>query len=126
MTRPPPLFADGVAADGAVGQRGRAVSVVAGHRRRRLPGGVAADGAVGQRGRAVFARYAVEAAAGFGAAELPLTVQLVSVVVPSLQCETSAAATDSRPVLPLTVQLVSVVVAPMLDSPPPDRWRSCR
>ena len=46
--------------------------------RRRLGGGVAADGAVGQRGRAAVA----EQAAAVAAAELPLTVQLVSVVVP--------------------------------------------
>ena len=42
-------------------------------------GGVAADGAVGQRGRAV---PNVAQAAAVDAAELPLTVQLVSVVVP--------------------------------------------
>ena len=42
-------------------------------------GGVAADGAVGQRGRAVVTVHP----AAVDAAELPLTVQLVSVSVPS-------------------------------------------
>ena len=46
--------------------------------RRRLGGGVAADGAVGQRRRAAV----VVQAAAAGTAELPLTVQLVSVTVP--------------------------------------------
>ena len=41
-------------------------------------GGVAADGAVGQRGRAVAALHRPPPPE----AELPLTVQLVSVVVP--------------------------------------------
>ena len=41
-------------------------------------GGVAADGAVRQRGRAIV----VQATAAPSAAELPLTVQFVSVIVP--------------------------------------------
>ena len=44
-------------------------------------GGVAADGAVGQRGRAASCCTAAAAVAG-RCAELPLTVQLVSVRVP--------------------------------------------
>ena len=57
-------------------------------------GGVAADGGVGQRGRAIKGKQAAAVLA-----ELPLTVQLVSVVVP-----------------------------PSLYTPPPKRcrWRSCR
>ena len=68
----------GVAADGAVGQRGRAAVVVRQAAAAVAGGGVAADGAVGQRGRAVFDLQAAAAAAP----ELPLTVQLVSVAVP--------------------------------------------
>ena len=49
LNRPPPLVG-GVAADGAVGQRGRAGRVV--QAAAVGAGGVAADGAVGQRGRA--------------------------------------------------------------------------
>ena len=47
-------------------------------------GGVAADGAVGQRGRAVQVVQAAAATAEVPVAELPLTVQSVSVVVPPL------------------------------------------
>ena len=50
-------------------------------------GGVAADGAVGQRGRAV--PVVVQAAADL-AAELPLTVQLVSVAVPAVVAQAAA------------------------------------
>ena len=129
-------------------------------------GGVAADGAVGQRGRAVaFSRPPplsvigelpltvqlvsvvvplmpkdLQAAAfaapklpltrswsawscppiGFQAAavrsaELPLTVQLVSVVVPS----SWPGRRHRWAELPLTVQLVSVVAPPELSRPPP-------
>ena len=88
----------GVAADGAVGQRGRAEGVVhaAAVKLAELPltvqllsvavpeeldrppyAGVAADGAVAQRGRAVVGQ-----AAAVAVAELPLTVQLVSVAMP--------------------------------------------
>ena len=63
--------AGGVAADGAAGQRRRALAKMPPPRR----GGVAADGAVGQR------RRAGEDAAAIAPAELPLTVQLVSVAV---------------------------------------------
>ena len=59
--------AGGVAADGAVGQRGRAAVVVTG--RRHLAGGVAADGAVGQRGRTrTTVAVVAEAAGGHSAA----------------------------------------------------------
>ena len=65
-------------------------------------GGVAADGAVGQRGRAVVDVYTPPPSP----AELPLTVQLVSVAVPP-----SYRPPPTWPAeLPLTVQLVSVVV----------------
>ena len=64
--------------------------------RRRSRGGVAADGAVGQRGRAGD----VVQAAAVPLAELPLTVQLVSVVVPPMTLLRQAAAVR--------------------------RWRSCR
>ena len=80
MVHTPPPLLGGVAADGAVGQRGRASIVATGRRRSpeaELPltvqlvsvvvppslnrpppfeGGVAADGAVGQRGRADSAK----------------------------------------------------------------------
>ena len=68
----------GVAADGAVGQRGRAAVVV--QAAAVAAGGVAADGAVGQRGRAVLG--VMPGRRRRSVAELPLTVQLVSVVVP--------------------------------------------
>ena len=51
-------------------------------------GGVVADGAAGQRGRASFG---VQAAA-VEVAELPLTVQLVSVVVPEVGEQAAALA----------------------------------
>ena len=93
----------GVAADGAVGQRGRATECRCTGRRR--GGGVAADGAVGQRGRAPVSAQA--AAAGVPA-ELPLTVQLVSVIVPAAglgRCRWSGRRHRSTAELPLTVQL---------------------
>ena len=72
--------------------------------RRRRAGGVAADGAVGQRGRAA-ARCCTGRRRTL--AELPLTVQLVSVVVPPVATRPP----PSQPAeLPLTVQLVSVAV----------------
>ena len=52
----------GVAADSAVGQRGRAEDCCTGRRRGRS-GGVAADGAVGQRGRAAVVVQAAAVAA---------------------------------------------------------------
>ena len=103
-----------------------------------MQGGVVADGAVGQRGRAVWfitppplpptvLPLTVQSVSvvvppllyrppPLPPAELPLTVQLVSVVVPPLM---------NRPPplppaeLPLTVQLVSVIVPPLLYRPPP-------
>ena len=76
----------GVSADGAVGQRGRAGKRLAGrgvlaasvHAAAVDAGGVSADGAVGQRGRAAE----LNRPPPLTDAELPLTVQLVSVVVP--------------------------------------------
>ena len=50
------------------------------------------------------------------AAELPLTVQLVSVVVPPCVAQAAAAVPAE---LPLMVQSVSVVV-PSLNRPPPE------
>ena len=70
----PAACAGGVAADGAVGQRGRAEV----GKPPPPSGGVAADGAVGQRGRADI----VDRPPPLPLAELPLTVQLVSVAVP--------------------------------------------
>ena len=96
----------GVAADGAVGQRGRAGVVdqaAAG-----MLGGVAADGAVGQRGRAEV----VQAAAAVMPPMLPLTVQLVSVAVPLLDSPPPSPVSAE---LPLTVQLVSVACAGVVD-----------
>ena len=58
----------------------------------------------------------VEHAAAVDAAELPLTVQLVSVVVPTAVVHAAAVALA---VLPLTVQLVSVVVPTCCSTPPP-------
>ena len=58
-------------------------------------GGVSADGAVGQRGCAqpiVHAAAAVEAVRAAPRATFPLTVQLVSVAVPSCEVEHAAAA----------------------------------
>ena len=52
-------------------------------------------------------------------AELPLTVQLVSVACRQLQ------AAASRPMLPLMVQLVSVAV-PIVEQARRRSWRSCR
>ena len=106
--------AGGVAADGAVGQRGRAALLY------RPPplaaGGVAADGAVGQRGRAaVGVAQAAAVVAGGVAAE----VQSVSVAVPSLRCRPPPMLSAE---LPLTVQLVSVVTLPRLFSRPPPDW----
>ena len=104
LSRPPPPFRGGVAADGAIGQRQRAAG------RRRLQqaaagelGGVAADGAIGQRGRAVELYRPPPSTL----AELPLTVQLVSVAVPRRWPGRRRRAVA---VLPLTVQLVSVSV----------------
>ena len=101
LSKPPPPWRGGVAADGAVGQRGRAAVLY------RPPpptaGGVAADGAVSQRGRAARCRQAAAAVL----AELPLTVQLVSVAVP-LTFITPPPPLPAE--LPLTVQLVSVTV----------------
>ena len=57
-----------------------------------VAGGVAADGAVGQRGRAAV----VEQAAAVLPAELPLTVQLVSVVVPPRLIQAAAARRSCR------------------------------
>ena len=65
-------------------------------------GGVAADGAVGHRGRAELAVNP----AGQWLAELPLMVQLVSVVALNLLMRPP----PNRAELPLTVQSVSVVV----------------
>ena len=70
-------------------------------------GGVAADGAVGQRGRAAT----LDRPPPLSLAELPLTVQLVSVAVHE---EPSHAAAAWLAELPLTVQLVSVAVPPMI------------
>ena len=79
----------GVAADGAVGQRGRAAR----HASTPPPnaGGVAADGAVGQRGRAAVVQRPAAAAVDWPVAELPLTVQLVSVAVPHVAQAAAAA-----------------------------------
>ena len=68
----------GVAADGAVGQRMIVPRTLLYTPPPRV-GGVAADGAVGQRGRAAEVRPDHRC---YRTAELPLTVQLVSVVVP--------------------------------------------
>ena len=108
LTRPPPHLRRGVSADGAVGERGRATKGVhagtenasrvaadgtTGQGRRAAPvvkaaavvaGGVAAHGAVGQLGCAVGGRQPARRLARpppLLPAELPLTVQLVSVVV---------------------------------------------
>ena len=69
--------AGGVLADGAIGQGGRAA--VGDEQAATVGGGVPADGAIGQGGRAAVG---VPHAAAAGVAELPLTVQLVSVAVP--------------------------------------------
>ena len=84
LYRPPPFAGAGVAADGAVGQRGRAARVVQGRRRSQT-------------------------------AELPLTVQLVSVVVPpSLY----------RPP-PLPAVLPPVIVSPEIDAvTPASTWNT--
>ena len=95
----PPPIRGGVAADGAVGQRGRAAVVV--QAAAADGGGVAADGAVGQRGRAVVGCTGRRRRDGGVAAE----VQLVSVSVPLLLRHAAAAAVAE---LPLTVQSVSV------------------
>ena len=72
----------GVAADGAVVQRGQCRHSWPGHRRcHENRDGVAGDGAIGQRGRAVLRLQAAAAVIG-PVTELPLMVQLVSVVCP--------------------------------------------
>ena len=98
----------GVAADGAVGQRGRAARC---SRPPPLTGGVAADGAVGQRQRAAV----VAQAAAVAAAELPLTVQLVSV---SRAVVDQAAAVRVEPLPP-------VIVSPEIDAvTPASTWNT--
>ena len=148
LYRPPPLSVGGVAADGAVGQRGRAavVAQAAAVRAAELPLTVQLV--------SVAVPPRCSQAAAVPEAELPLTVQLVSVAVPALLHRQAAAVAaggvaaegavgqrgraDSWPgrrrrrqlvaELPLTVQLVSVAVPPMLYRPPPSRdcRRSCR
>ena len=81
-----PCALGGVAADGAVGQRGRAAELF--HTPPPPCGGVAADGAVGQRGRADSCCTAPPPYE----AELPLTVQLVSVAVLRVPIAHAAAA----------------------------------
>ena len=93
-----------VAADGAVGQRDRAAEIV--RTAAVAAGGVAADGAVGQRGRAAV----VVQAAAVVLAELPLTVQSVSVVVPPLL--------NRPPPLP-SPALPPVIVSPEIDAVTP-------
>ena len=99
--RPPPT-SRGVVADGAVRQRDRAVVIQAAAD----DSGVAADGAVGQRGRAIAPRGRRRPTA-----ELPLTVQSVSVVVP---WPDRIRRRRSWAELSLTVQSVSVIVPPVV------------
>ena len=103
----------GVAADRAVGQRGCHCGATPPPR-----AGVAADGAVGQRERAAVLYRPPPPLPD--SAELPLTVQSVSVAVPELHRPPPLPAE-----LPLTVQLVSVVV-PSLYRPPPLPLTACR
>ena len=83
-----------------------------------MRGGVAADGAVGQRGRAASLYRPPPSLA----AELPLTVQLVSVAVPSLYRPPPPPSAE----LPLTVQLVSVAVPQVVTGRRRRSRRSCR
>ncbi len=98
------------------------------------PGRVSVDSAVGQRGRATVPYAAAVQVSADGelvsvavppmplnrpppltSAEFPLTVQLVSVVVPALL----PTPPPYLPWFPLTVQLVSVTVPPWFATPPP-------
>ena len=104
--RPPPFAAE-LPLTVHVGQRGRADEVV--QAAAAAAGGVAADRAAGQRGRA----DGVYRPPPFCEAELPLTVQSVSVVVPYWSVYRPPPLTAE---LPLIVQSVSVGRAAVVGS----------